>query len=364
MKRSTALYLIFFCFSLHLASFGTESVVCRGGDGPHPFLNITSQFSSYLTPVATQSSVRDFLYWQDKQAVVYSNDRGEVLEKQLMTGKERYIADLDERMSRVTDPGESMILTDHSWYIDSTKAGASWHKFNDTQYVKHLYWHRQGTPFSPTLYSISDAVQTSGIQKINLLSYRVGHSDPSDCALPVEPGEVYRVGEGHYYPYVFLYKVRNEGGVSTVSLYEMQVTDIVMGGYRCDIHFVKTLSEALPGRVTKVYQFSDRKTFLATYETDSGNEIYWESPTKRLICEYGEAIPMVPNPRVPAVFSWQSSKGIKLLLPAQEAEATILPNLSPCSMKKEDFWLTDNGERLIVRANQFAERRLFLYNLK
>lgn len=341
-------------------------ISCRGSDGPHPLLNITHQFKGQPRVINTPGNVLDFLYWHGKDAVVVNNEFSQVFEKRLKNSKTRFISQLKHKMSRVTDPGERVILTDRdSWYLDSEETGSTWKQFNASQAVKHLYWHREGLLGRPNLYSITGVAPVNGIQKINLLSYKFGQENPNFCTLKVEEGEMYQLGEGHYYPNVLLYKIKNEGGISNVSLYELQVTDIFLGGSRCDVKFIKTVPQGIPGDVKRVYQFSDRRTFAVISKNgDDTFEVVWDSPKNELVCNFGERMPVVANTKLPALFSWQQGRGIRILFPDSESEAKILQNLSPCSSKLEDIWLANDGEKMLVRAfNEKFEKKLFTYSL-
>lgn len=274
--------LLFSWIASSLFASPIEQAHCRpGSEGPKP-LNEIQLLQTKPQQVPVRGPVREFLISDDfGKTIWYRNFANEVRELKEIEKTDRLLTHSQQPLARILPPDRKHLIVEGSGWTLALNP-LQW--FQWTQYptvVRHLFWGPLETQKS-TLYSIA---QDSNYQRYAL--YRARGSTPSQKICTVNG---LRLAEGHEYPHVFFYSIRNQ----KISFYQLDLSTCT---FTQQIDFV----EPLIGNVLKVYRFQKAKAIFMHLQHPSHDLLYYQEGQGCHYFRSNHFSPIVPSTRVPLV---------------------------------------------------------------
>lgn len=337
-----------------------ESIKCLGGgDGPNPLSDITSSDELGLTVFKTQGSVSEFVVWEKKGYLVYRNHEGRIYQLSLSNGKSFLMGSSTAPLSRVKDDHDRYLtLKGRPYTLDTGINPPRWQKWSHKNGVTHLYWHKFFGDDS--LFSVDASFIRPNQQRIEVYSFSRKGVKPHLCNLFSNQGEIYHLGQGHVYPYVFLYKVKPEAGSTRLTYHNIQIEGELLGKPVCKLYKSGQYSTLLPGNVKAVYQFPELMTsnlnmFVVATDHPEKNLLWDDGVYGCRFYKTNGNPPMVLNTKQPMWAVWDEEEGLSLVYPrklvnGEPAVLNPLKGLIEGPIKSEHLYLSDNGKVLYVLA--------------
>jgi hypothetical protein len=321
-----------------------------------------------LTLFRTQGTVSEFVVWEKKGVVVYRNQDGRIYQLFLSNGKSYPMGSTTAPLSRVKDDNDRYLtLRGRPITLDTGSSPPRWQKWSHKNGVTHLYWHRfLGTE---SLFSVDASFIRPNQQRIEVYSFSRKGVKPHLCNLFSNKGEIFHLGEGHTYPYVFLYKVKPEAGCTRLTYHNIQIEGEILGKPVCKLYQSGQYSTLLPGNVKGVYQFPELMTAnqnMFVVRTDHPEKnLLWDDGVYgcRFYNTNGNP-PMILNTKQAMWAVWDDEEGLSLVYPRkfEKGEPVVLNPLKGLiegPIKSEHLYLTDNGKTLFVLAKPAGAEKSF-----
>lgn len=354
----TFLWLLVFALVSPIAHGGSlSSIKCQGGDGPNPLTDITKQFSPRVELLDTEGSVQELLFWEGKRLIAYRNHRGVIYGLPLGGHKSYRLGNSRFPLSQVKDSNDRYLsLKNRATVLDTEFS--TWLNWPHHREVRHLYWHR--FLGRESLFSIHSSLVGPRQQRMEVLSFNDRGIKPHLCNLIAPPGEIFHLGEGHVYPYVFLYKVKKGNNSTQVSYFNIQIEGELVGLPTCRLYQAGHYSTRIPGNVTEVYQFPELmqgNNNMFVVKTDHPErQLLWDDGTYG--CRYyqfGGKDPMVLNSKQAVLATWDEAEGLNLIYPrriidGQPMTISLLKGEVVGPIQREHLALSDDGKTLLVAA--------------
>ena len=335
-----------------------SSVKCQGGDGPNPLKLIDGSKDEGMQ-YSTMGEIQEFVFLESKNALVYRNHDGLIFELNLASGKSRKIASSQWPLSAVKDENDRFItLRDRATVLDTGTHPPHWRRWSHKNPLKHVYWHHflgKETLFSVDPYQVSESKQ-----RISIYSFSRKGVTPHLCNLFANKGEHFFLGEGHVYPYIFLYKVKKEGNRTRLSYFNIQIEGELLGKPKCQLYTSGQYSTSLPGNVLEVYQFPElmqgNHNMFVVRTDDPNKNLLWDDGIYGCrFYNFGNSVPMVLNSKQAVLAAWSEQEGLSLVYPRklEKGEPTVVRPLFGMlegPITKGDLILSDNGKTLFVLA--------------
>lgn len=360
MKLIQLIASIHIIFASFCVADGIQSIKCLGGgDGPNPLTDISALKGLGMTAFEPVGNIQEFVYWDKKGLVAYRNSEGKIYQMSLHSGKSYLTARSSWPLSLVKDDKETFLaLRDRPVTLDTGLNPPQWRKWGYQNGIRHLYWHR--FLGGDALFSVGASFIRPNQQRIEVYSFSRKGIKPHLCNLFSNNGEIYHLGEGHTYPYVFLYKVKMENNCTKLSYYNIQIEGDLIGKPVCRLYQSGQYSTSIPGNVKEVYQFPELMT------NNQNMFVVWTShPEKNLLWDDGDygcrfynlggAEPVVLNSKQPILTVWNEKDGLSLIYPRkfEKGEPVVihpLRDLIEGPIKREHLALSDDGRTLVVLA--------------
>jgi hypothetical protein len=307
-----------------------------GGDGPQPFFEL-SDLQPKSKVLHTRGNVREFLYWETRNALVYRNDYRELRAHYFQDKVDKYFSPMSLPLARVTDPGEQFLLTDRAnWFFYR----GNWKAFrSEAKHPRHLFWDR--TLFDSWLYSLDNVKNAAGRQELRIFRYRAGaQSAKLDCVLLAHPGEELKEAEGARYPFVPLYTVKAVSGGEKLSLWHLDVRS-------CALVHMGTYPDPVPGRVQAVHRFESIGSYAIKVDHPTLN-LLWDYGTGCRFHDIGNGELLVPNHSRPLIGSWDSTDGLWLMNLNHRKKGNFFPAGKHKALRQADLWLPERGSILFA----------------
>jgi hypothetical protein len=197
-------------------------------------------------------------------------------------------------------------------------------------------------------------------QQIEVYSFGQKGVKPHICNLYSSFGEVFHLGEGHSYPYVFLYRVKKENQCTRLTYFNIQIEGELAGLPVCKLYQSGQYSTLIPGNVKEVYQFPELMTgnqnmFVVRTDHPEKNLLWDDGVYGCRFYNFGQRIPMVLNPRQTTLAVWSEEEGLSLIYPRtfENGEPVILHPLRDQiigPVHQHHLALSDDGKKLLVLA--------------
>jgi len=342
-----------------------SSVKCQGGDGPNP-LQLVDGLKNNVLQYPSVGEVQEFVLLESKNALIYRNHEGMIFELNLRSGKSRKIASSRWPLSSIKDENDRFItLRDRATVLDTGTQPPTWRWWSHKNSLKHVYWHRflgKETLFSVDPYQVSESKQ-----RISVYSFSRKGVTPHLCNLFANKGEHFFLGEGHVYPYIFLYKTKKEGNCTRLSYFNIQIEGELLGKPMCQLYTSGQYSTSLPGNILEVYQFPElmqgNHNMFVVRTDDPNKNLLWDDGIYGCrFYNFGSSVPMVLNSKQAVLASWSEQEGLSLVYPRRldKGEPTVVRPLlgmleGPITQK--DLILSDNGKTLFVLARMKDQQK-------
>jgi len=359
MKR-LSLLIGLLLFVAQSGAFPIQSMKCQGGDGPNPLTDISGLQKARITVYETKGTVSEFVLWEGKRAIAYRNNRGEVYQLNLVNGSSHGLARTQTALSRVKDEDDRFLtLQEYPITLDTSYSPPQWWKWSHHQGLEHLYWH--GFMGRDSLFSISSKKHlVSDQQRLEVYSFSRRGVKPHLCNLFAKKGQHYHLGEGHVYPYIFLYRTEKQGDCTRLSYFNIQIEGELLGKPRCELYSSGQYSTLIPGNVLEVYQFptlmqGNHNMFVVRTDHPDKNLLWDDGVYGCRFYQFGKYQPIVLNPKQAVLAVWTEEEGLSLIYPRKliNNEPVIVRPLSGRirgPIQKEHLALSDNGKELYVSA--------------
>lgn len=336
-----------------------SSVKCQGGDGPNP-LKLLEGLKENVSQYIPIGEVQEFLVLESRNSLIYRNHQGMIYELNLGSGKSRKVASSQWPLSKLKDDNDRFVtLKNSATVLDLGTQPPHWRWWSHKNSLRHVYWHRflgKETLFSVDPYQVSESKQ-----QISIYSFSRRGVKPHLCNLYANKGEHFFLGEGHVYPYIFLYKIKKEGNCTHLSYFNIQIEGELLGKPMCQLYTSGQYSTSLPGNVLEVYQFPElmqgNHNMFVVRTDDPDKNLLWDDGIYGCrFYNFGKSVPMVLNSKQAVLAAWSELGGLSLVYPRKldKGEPTILRplfGLLQGPITQGDLVLSDDGKWLYVLAH-------------
>jgi len=360
MRTAVAIVALLFWVSPVFAG-EIKSIKCQGGDGPNPLTDLTGNQKNRFIVYEPRGDISEFVLWEKKKAIAYRNSQGEIFQLSLASGKSYGLARATNPLSSIKDENEQYLtLKDYPVTLDTGTSPAHWKKWSHKSGLKHLYWHRFFGRDS--LFSVSSMKHVvSDQQRLEVYSFSRKGVKPHLCNLYAKKGQYYHLGEGHTYPYIFLYRTEKLNDCTQLSYFKLQIEGEVLESPRCELYASGQYSTQIPGNVLEVYQFptlmqGNHNMFVVKTDHPDKNLLWDDGVYGCRFYQFGNQEPLVLNSKQAILAVWSENRGLSLIYPRKTVnnEPVIirpLAGLISGTIGKEHLALSDNGKELYVLAH-------------
>ncbi|NBX93492.1 MAG: hypothetical protein EB078_01930 [Proteobacteria bacterium] len=359
MRRSGLLIATLVFLNSAAQAIPLTSVKCMGGDGPNPLTDVSDNLGIGVEVLPTEGSVQEFLFWSNKQTVAYRNDYGRIYSLPLRGGRQIHLANSRNPLSSIKDDNNRFLsLRGRATVLDTESSPLMWRSWPHYREIKHLYWHR--FLGRESLFSVGASFYRPRQQQIEVLSFSSRGIKPHICNLIAPQGQIFYLGEGHVYPYVFLYTIKKTGDNTQVNYFNIQIEGELLGKPTCLLYKSGQYSTVIPGNVTEVYQFPElmegnHNMFVVKSDHPEKNFLWDDGTYGCRYYQFGEREPMVLNPRQPILTTWDDQDGLSIIYPRKTLDGQplilrLLGNKLMGPVRKEHMVLSDDGRQLFVAA--------------
>lgn len=359
MKLLSTFVLGVFCFVSHASQI--KMAACPG-EGPHPFSlqDISSEIST-PTKLKTNGSVRDFTVSETRSALYYRNEDNEVYQMNLKSQENKFLHNSSYPLSKLMDPAGRLLMTERfNFVLDVFYANYGWKYLGSPQNdsIRPLYW--QKLKGEDVLFEIANwRDRVTGKQNLTVYSFARGRWWANSCNLKDVPGTL-KLGEGHFYPSVFLYESASQGDETKLRLWNIRIDGFI---FRCVPSVAYSYVHKIPGQIRSVSQFAGSKMF-AVRTTDKEKNLIWTNKADNKGCRYLNfegSESFVLNNRQPVIGVSNPRDGFTLVYPNEQKMATIVPGLP---ISKDQVWMDSKGKSIITGISLSTREAQELYELK
>jgi hypothetical protein len=342
------------CVIFFAAPFSNATEFHCGGDGPKPFDDITGSLHFQVNAVNTNSGVDEFLYFQNRDSLIYRNGANQILNLSsdgTTYDTSSYLNTSEIALDRIMDPSERYVLTAGVGWILDTQTH-NWTNFMDGS-PQHLFWNNE------TLYSMTQGAIDSATVNYQIFSYTAGDSAAAQaCSFNIASpsGITYGLSRGHEYPYVYFYTS------------EQLSTGYVLHNYRyniekCAMEDEQTSFSGIKGAILAVDRFQPSGSVAVTVDDPHENLLWWTSQS----CGYydiSQLTPMVPDHHQPIVATWSKDQGVKFLFLDLQKEASLLSGFPIKQVTERDIWISPNQQHVFLSPLFEGESYRWLMGIK
>ncbi len=321
-----------------------------GGDGPQPFTDISVGIPKTKT-IPINGEVNDFVYWENRDSVVYRNTRGQIYSRGLANGWEIHYGSSGVALSPVVNATEEAILLDKTTnYYEF----GYWHSFYMQAVApKHLFWEGK---YLFMLETVAGTSQYS--QQLQSHRYRDGLGSARYlCRYLVPVGEKYLQAEGASYPVVPFYKVRPTPQGNELSIYEMDVRN-------CNVSLYGTYKDLFEGKILSVHRYGNLKSYAVQTDHPTKN-LMWDYGTGCEFFSIGQGQMLFPSHDRAVVGAWVPGTGLELMNLTSKHRAVYFSGASPKTVRPRDLVLAKSrGKALFSPDGEKTGRQLFEIDVK
>lgn len=335
------------------------SYKCMGGDGPNPLSDVTQIKKFGIKVFDLKGAAQEFLLWEKKGQIAYRNQGGRIYLLNLKNGESLPFGASSISLSKVKDNEERFItLSGTPITLDTALNPPQWQQWSHKQKVKHLYWHK--FLGRDSLFSVGSSFIRPHQQRIEVYSFSRKGVKPHICNLFSDADSHFHLGEGHVYPYVFLYTVKKEHENTRLTYFNIQIEGELAGLPMCELYQSGQYSRLIPGNVREVYQFPElmvnNQNMFVVHTDHPEKNLLWDDGV--FGCRYynfGSRQPMILNSRQAVLAVWNEEEGLSLIYPRrlQAGEPVVmrpLGNQIAGPINRNHLALSDDGKTLYVLA--------------
>lgn len=350
---SRALRLILMA-ALLLCEGGIGRSLRCGGIGPVPFSDISSTLKYQVETIDAVAGVKEFLYEDNSNAVVYRNVNNEIRGVKADSAgnfsQAEFFSTSVFPISTLVDPNEEFILTaGKGWLLDT--ASENWVQFNQSTIpLQHLFWDRD------RIYSVAVSPQSNGDKRFDFYSYAVGSQDSRrTCSVMSTSDNPMTLGHGHTYPDVFFFREVSDGESRQVEIFPVNVTTCITDA--------PIVYSNVRGPVKDVYRFDSIDSTGVTVDNPDQN-LLWANSKGCAYYDIKGLTPIIPNYSQPVVATFSADAGVNVYFMDNAKKASVLAGFPINELKDGDLWLSDSGRKLFMSPLFGGERYRWLVDLK
>ena len=341
MNHKARHFIFGFVFACQLAFGDTRC----GGEGPKPFVDVTAEFQHHWQLVKTPGNVKDFLVWENQNALLYRDSSDRLQTTSLITNDTQFLTWMTTPLARLVDPSERYILGfRHGWgFFDTAQPGA-WISFSQEP-LEPLFWY--GAHF----YGLKSTINRKGEQNLLIYRYRAGTQLARVvCEYTMPAGNHFRVANGHADPYAYFYQVENTPRGKYLILFRLNVFDCALGWEASYVYPIE-------GEIEDVFRFVniDSAAIVINHPT---KKLLWDTPRRCQYYDLENMKPIIFTDKQPVLATWSQQKGLNLFYLDAGKKARILGGLPMTHLTPSDLWLTSNGKRLFVASEMERGRKV------
>lgn len=346
MKSSITVSILLLLISTARLSFA-GNFRCLGSDGGTPFSNVTSDVSAKQTILKSNGLVRDFVYHEKLNQIVYRNVRNQVRVLHLENLHDHLLAYLDGKMSRVSEDDLGRILpANFTYYLDTTK-GSVWHKYGRPNKVAGHLFIEKGDIFSlETFWQENSTLLKNGNYYFRFFTYESEKPWRRQCYIPGNVGTDLKLAKGNLYPYIHFYAIKKGLLEDKVVVYRMAINQV--GWDRpCPIEEVTQYPYSNLGPIKAFYHFNiDSVDAYAFHLADPKRNLFWDKPGECAYYNFNGKVPVFISPKHGVFASWKNGKELALHNLKYKTEVTLFKNLNQTEISGENLSLSDDGKTL------------------
>jgi len=321
-----------------LSSVVVQALPLRcGGEGPKPFNDISPKFDHHVQILKTAGEVKEFVFWERHNAVVFRNIANELRALPLTnnsTGTYQPILSLlGQPLANIVEPSEQFLLTQGTgWVFDEKAQPYPWIHFSKETNLQHQFWHRN------KIFSVREITNSKDFA-YELVSYKVGDKKiEGNCIIGGGAQGRMSLAKGSAFPYVTFYSSRPGAKGTDIFFHELDVRN-------CKVK--EQILQNVMGPIRDVHVFSEQSAYAIQVDHPTEN-LLWFTPDGCHYHDVGHGELLVPNYHKPILATMSANRSFELFFLNSEMKATILKNYPISHLGPNDIHLSDKNGKLFL----------------
>lgn len=333
--------------TLNLEVSRADQFRCLGSDGGTPFTNISQDVTSSQKIIQTQGLVKDYVYHQGLEQIVYRNERNQIRTFNLRDSRDHFISYSNAKFSRVVQNDLGRILTSNSTYYLDTAVEPFWYSYGyPNRVVEHLFADKEDIYSLEGVWQEDAALGINNAYQFSFLTYESGRLWRRSCRTPGKIGINLKLAKGNQFPFVYFTVVKKGLLEDKVMVYRMSLKQVGAGGV-CPLQEMTTYPFANVGSVKNFYYFNiDGVDAYAFHLDDPKRNLFWDKPGECAYYNFNGRTPIYISPKYPVFASWQNGKGLSLHNLKTRTETSFFNKMTQNQLSTENLWLAEDGKTL------------------
>jgi hypothetical protein len=308
-----------------------------GGDGPTPFTQLDG-FQNSVRIVPTNNGLRDFVFWENRNTVVYRNLYGQVWGVGLNRFESYFFSKRSAPLLDIADPFERFITAsadENIYMLDAQGNPPQWYDLYQQNEGQPAFWNVD------TLYTVSLTRINRKRQSFQVFDYQLNRGAEAKCP-PVDlvSNNPVFLASGHAYPYIYFYMVHSTdlGQELYVSKFNVNTCqpepDLIWG-------------TTFSSEIQEVHRFPAIDS-VAVKLNDPKRNLFWSGPSGSLFYNIANVSPVVLNFSTnPTIATWDGNSGLTLHFLNYATQASLMAGYPFTSVRSQDLKMSTDGSRLI-----------------
>ncbi|NBX93490.1 MAG: hypothetical protein EB078_01940 [Proteobacteria bacterium] len=348
--KLTAIFLNFFLIS---RLWGTE-VHCRGTDGPTPFTVVPPPNQELIK---TTDSITSFVILEKKNQLAYVGSKGHLWLYDLQNQSELNLGKFRGPLASLVDPDERFLVSGKAGLVKDLRTYKDTTELRIPNSADPVFWYQKELFLLDKVSRGSGGNWNVSFARVNSdYGTQVRHSCQFSLAKNIEVG----VGQGHVFPFLFLYGFRQQKGGSHVDLY---FVNLISQSKNCDIRLIAHYRDPIHGKIVKVTQLNDARDYAIQTDQDQNNLLYDQGNTCRYF-NIPSGTSYFPNPGIPVLLNLNRQKGAGVFALESGKYFTIDRTVNLELTLKSHVWINSSSPDMYMvfkdKGNNFRRR---LYHL-
>ncbi len=344
MKLRLSMWTLLFVTLFSHSSIG-DNLRCIGNDGGTPFYNISQDVSSKQIIVSSKGLIRDFVYHEKLDQIVYRNIENEVRTLNLKNSNDHFISYTGKKFSRVIEEDLGRILkVDTTHYLD-TAIDPVWYQYGQPNRVMEHLFSEKGDIFSlESFWQDKGNLLSSGKYHFSFLTHESNTLWRRQCVASANIGANLKIAKGNLFPFIYFYVIKKGLVESKVIVYRMAVNQ-VKGNGNCPIEEVTQYDYSNLGPIKAFYYFNvDNRNAFAFHLSDPNRNLFWDKPGECAYYNFKGKTPIFISPKHPVFATWKNGEGLSLHNLKDKTELRFFGNMSQSQFGTENLWIANEGK--------------------
>lgn len=324
-----------------------DSLRCLGSDGGTPFSNITADISTKQTVVKSSGLIRDFVYHESLNQIVYQNVRHQLRVLHLDSLCDHFLNHMRGKLSRIVEDAKGRVLSAYSTHYLDTRESLTWRGYSYGSKVTQQLFSENGNIFS--VESILN--QKVGLLKSNkylftFATLEQGQPGRRICHIPPGFGSNLTLAQGNLFPYIHFYTMKKGVVEDKIMVYRMAVNRVGSGG-ACPVEEVTQYPAAQLGTIKAFYYLNlDSVDAYAFHLADPKRNLFLDKPGECAYYNFNGRTPIFISPKQGVFGSWKNGEGLGLHNLKEKTEVRLFQKVSQPQFGAENLWLSEDGKTL------------------